>query len=73
MELRSEWDIVPNPNPPQQTNCSDCGIMALKYIECLVSGHDVADLDPERCAIFRRSYCGQLYEYGQKFLDSQSS
>lgn len=65
--LKAVWDVVEFSSPPQQHNGYDCGIMALKYIECLVSGHGVDQLDAERCSVYRRSYCGQLYDYGKKF------
>lgn len=64
--LRKIWEVVEYPSPPQQQNDSDCGIMTMKYIECLVLDHAVEDLNPEHCLIYRRSYWGQLFDYGKK-------
>lgn len=49
-EVKSIWDVVLHPNTPRQTNMSDCGIMTVKFIECLVSGRDVSIIDPQRRA-----------------------
>lgn len=63
--LRSVCDVVENPNTPQLQNSSYCGIMTMKFIECLVSGHSVGELDWKRCTVYMRTYCGQLLEYGK--------
>ncbi|KAH6794486.1 hypothetical protein C2S52_004963 [Perilla frutescens var. hirtella] len=66
-ELRDVWEIISAPDAPQQGNNHDCGIMAVKYIECLASNQDISSVDPERCGIWRRSYCAQLFELGREF------
>ncbi|KAH6763010.1 hypothetical protein C2S52_020443 [Perilla frutescens var. hirtella] len=62
--LKPKWDVVCCTENPNQTNNGDCGIMAMKYMECLVSGQPISSIDPDRCRIFRRSYCAQLYKFG---------
>ncbi|KAH6783737.1 hypothetical protein C2S52_008696 [Perilla frutescens var. hirtella] len=54
--------------PPQQTNDHDCGIMAMKYMECLVSGHDVKVINLDRCDVFRRAYCAKIWSLGEELL-----
>ncbi|KAH6800393.1 hypothetical protein C2S52_000857 [Perilla frutescens var. hirtella] len=54
--------------PPQQTNDHDCGIMSMKYMECLVSGHDVKVINPDRCGVFRRAYCAKIWSLGEELL-----
>ncbi|KAH6793791.1 hypothetical protein C2S52_004268 [Perilla frutescens var. hirtella] len=66
-ELREVWELKSNKEVPQQSNSYDCGIMALKFLECLACGHPLTSIDPGRCDIFRRSYCAQLYELGLEF------
>ncbi|KAH6783956.1 hypothetical protein C2S52_008915 [Perilla frutescens var. hirtella] len=60
LPLRQEWDIEYCTETPQQTNNHDCGIMALKFLECMVSGRKVNNIDPERCGIFRHDYCDKI-------------
>lgn len=67
--IRSVWRHVEHRNTPQQQNGSDCGIMSMKMIECLASGHSVDELDWERFAVYRSTYCGQLFDYGKKCKD----
>ncbi|KAH6757829.1 hypothetical protein C2S52_023266 [Perilla frutescens var. hirtella] len=66
-ELRDVWEIISAPDAPQQGNNHDCGIMAIKYMECLALNQDISSVDPERCGIWRRSYCAQLFELGREF------
>ncbi|KAH6794681.1 hypothetical protein C2S52_005158 [Perilla frutescens var. hirtella] len=54
--------------PPQQTNDHDCGIMAMKYMEFLVSGHDVKVINLDRCGVFRRAYCAKIWSLGEELL-----
>ncbi|KAH6770093.1 hypothetical protein C2S52_014896 [Perilla frutescens var. hirtella] len=66
-ELRDVWELVDCEEAPQQTNNHDCGIMALKFLECLACGEELSIIHPGRCGIFRRSYCAQLFELGRAF------
>ncbi|KAH6794378.1 hypothetical protein C2S52_004855 [Perilla frutescens var. hirtella] len=59
--LQPMWDVVQVRHPLQQPNNFDCGIMVIKYLECLLNGRDVSVLDGERCGIYRRSLCAKLY------------
>ncbi|KAH6825074.1 hypothetical protein C2S53_018453 [Perilla frutescens var. hirtella] len=63
-----EWEVELYKHPPQQTNGADCGVMALKYIECMVSGNIVEYLIPGRCGVFRQSYCGKLHSLGTESI-----
>ncbi|KAH6757448.1 hypothetical protein C2S52_023430 [Perilla frutescens var. hirtella] len=65
--LKPVWDVVQFRHPSQQGNDSDCGVMAIKYMECLVSDFDLSQLTPDRCGIFRRSYCAELFDLGLKY------
>ncbi|KAH6775102.1 hypothetical protein C2S52_012663 [Perilla frutescens var. hirtella] len=66
-DLREVFEVVSVVEAPQQIGNHDCGIMAVKFMECLASNHDMTSLDPARCGIFRRIYCAQLYELGLEF------
>ncbi|KAH6813728.1 hypothetical protein C2S51_022746 [Perilla frutescens var. frutescens] len=46
------WDVEISEKAPQQSNGPNFGIMSLKFMECLISGHDVSVIDPDRCEIF---------------------
>lgn len=63
--LRDRFKVVSYKHPPQQTNCYDCGILVVKFMECLAAGLPLDYIHPERCGIYRRSYCAKLYEYGR--------
>lgn len=67
--LKPTWDLWIDRDPPQQTNGSDCGILAMKYLQCLVSGHPPSILKPTDCNedefsnicyVFRKSFCVEL-------------
>ncbi|KAH6809107.1 hypothetical protein C2S51_026890 [Perilla frutescens var. frutescens] len=60
--LHPMWDVIQVRHPPQQLNDFDCGIMVIKFLECLLCGRDVSVLDAERCSMYRRNYCAKLYE-----------
>lgn len=59
--LKTRWNIIYNKRNPQQSNGTDCGIMAMKFIECLVSANSLYVIKHERCGFFRKVYCAQLY------------
>lgn len=54
------WGVLIFPLPLQQINSTDCGIMTLKYIECLVSCNPVSVVKPDMCGLYRQIYCGQF-------------
>lgn len=60
-----KWSIINFPDTPQQVNGYDCGIMALKMVECLVSGRSLLQIDPFACPEYRDGYCGQLWDLRQ--------
>ncbi|KAH6764993.1 hypothetical protein C2S51_016242 [Perilla frutescens var. frutescens] len=65
--LKDVWDVELSDKAPQQANGSNCGIMSLKFMEFLIFGHDVFVSHPDRCGIFRKAYCSQLYYFGLQF------
>ncbi|XP_057808255.1 uncharacterized protein LOC131022750 [Salvia miltiorrhiza] len=60
------WYVVEYPRPPRQLNQSDCGIMAMKYMECRAFDVPVSKIIPHRCAKFRRRYCAKLFEHSEE-------
>lgn len=58
--LKTQWNIIYNKRNPQQSNDTHCGIMAMKFIECLLTGNSLYLIKPERCGFFRKLYCAQL-------------
>ncbi|XP_057803682.1 uncharacterized protein LOC131019007 isoform X2 [Salvia miltiorrhiza] len=64
--LNYVWDVVEYPNPPRQLNEHDCGVMALKYMECTAFGVPVTKLMAKRCDKFRRRYCAKLFELSEE-------
>ncbi|XP_057808431.1 uncharacterized protein LOC131022905 [Salvia miltiorrhiza] len=61
--LKRVWDLKIHQHPPQQGNTTNCGIMALKYFECLITNRTLKVLHEDHGSEFRRSYCAQLFEY----------
>ncbi|KAH6811874.1 hypothetical protein C2S51_025636 [Perilla frutescens var. frutescens] len=61
---RQVWNLVSIPHLPQQSNGSDCGIMAMKFLECKVSGRHLGLLELDMCGEYRMSYCAELYHLG---------
>lgn len=55
--MKSMRDVIYFPHSPQETNDYDCGVMCIKYIECLVAGNPVSLIDPHRCGVFRQIVC----------------
>ncbi|KAH6762528.1 hypothetical protein C2S52_019961 [Perilla frutescens var. hirtella] len=68
--LKPVWEVFQFRHPPQQLNNNDCGLMTIKFMECLVSGCALSDVDPVRCRTFRLSYCAQLFELGLRLQGS---
>lgn len=61
----TEWEVVLAKAIPQQTNGNDCGIMALKFIECLARGIGVDTIKPWMCGEYRNAYCAQLWSISE--------
>lgn len=56
-----EWPVIqPTDLPQEQTGFNDCGILAVKYLECLTSGYPVGLINPNYCL----NFCAQLYDAG---------
>lgn len=55
------WEIVQFQHPPQQDNDHDCGVMAIKFLECLVSGNPVGIIDPLQTWEYRKTFCVELF------------
>lgn len=60
-----KWSILNHPNIPQQVNGYDCGIMAMKFIECLASGQSMLSIEPLKCGRYRDAYCSQLWDLAE--------
>ncbi|KAH6821065.1 putative lysine decarboxylase family protein [Perilla frutescens var. hirtella] len=67
-----KFEIVVAVDAPQQVNDSDCGIMAMQYIECIVRDHQLSSIIPSLCAFQRKSYCANLFDYGLGILRARS-
>ncbi|KAH6832014.1 hypothetical protein C2S53_000175 [Perilla frutescens var. hirtella] len=63
-DLSEEWPVVLYHGTPKQTNGSDCGIIAVKFIECKVSDNPLDLIVLSKCGDFCQSYCAQLFNYG---------
>lgn len=60
-----EWPVLqPTELPQEQTGINDCGILAMKYLECLTSGYPVGLINPDYSSNFRRYFCAQIYDVG---------
>lgn len=64
--LRDEWEVEIFPNTPRQATLFDCGIMCMKILECLIRGLPLDNFKPDRCGVFRKSYCSQVYAWSQQ-------
>lgn len=69
--LKQKWDLTIYKHTPQQTNLTDCGVLAFKFMECLVTGKAVEVLkgnnnDDKKfsrlCYKFKKSVCVELCE-----------
>lgn len=54
------WTVTPYRHPPNQLNGDDCGVLSIKFVECLASGYPIEDIDPSRCIEMRLRYCAEL-------------
>ncbi|XP_057810722.1 uncharacterized protein LOC131025122 [Salvia miltiorrhiza] len=43
------WRVVKFPKPPRQVNMSDCGVMVMKYMECLAFNVPIQRIIPDLC------------------------
>ncbi|KAH6783947.1 hypothetical protein C2S52_008906 [Perilla frutescens var. hirtella] len=60
--LLDQWPVVSNGDTPQQTNSHDCGIMALKVLECLCVGVPIHVIDPTKCGRYHNDYTAALFQ-----------
>ncbi|KAH6830129.1 hypothetical protein C2S53_017970 [Perilla frutescens var. hirtella] len=58
---KTEWDVISCQNLPQQANCHDCGVMALTYIECLVSNTPMHMIKSRNGPIIHERLCAELF------------
>lgn len=56
--LRSEWDVVPYPNPPIAQSQQDSSVMAIKVMQSLAYDVEPSLLLGNRCDNFRKHLCG---------------
>ncbi|KAH6761932.1 hypothetical protein C2S52_019365 [Perilla frutescens var. hirtella] len=59
--LLDQWPVVSNGDTPHQNNNHDCGIMALKVLECLCAGVPIHVIDPTKCGRYRNDYTAALF------------
>ncbi|KAH6779204.1 hypothetical protein C2S52_010441 [Perilla frutescens var. hirtella] len=59
--LLDQWPVVSNGDTPQQNNNHDCGIMALKVLECLYAGVPIHVIDPTKCGRYCNDYTAALF------------
>lgn len=62
--LRESWDIIIKEDVPQQADGHSCGILCMKFFECITRGIPLNRVIPSRCGVYRRSYCAKLYKWG---------
>ncbi|KAK6153513.1 hypothetical protein DH2020_013152 [Rehmannia glutinosa] len=61
-DVHADWKIARMEHPPQQTNGSDCGVLAIKFMEALAAGRSVAEIDPGMTIQFRQRFCSKLFK-----------
>ncbi|KAH6796481.1 hypothetical protein C2S52_000246 [Perilla frutescens var. hirtella] len=67
--LKSSWELGRYKHPPQQINDADCGVLDLKYLECLLNGRMLSSIHPDRTHEYRKNFYAQLFEYGVKIIE----
>ncbi|KAH6801382.1 hypothetical protein C2S52_001846 [Perilla frutescens var. hirtella] len=68
-ELKCFAENIPRyKHAPQQLNEGDCGVLDLKYMECLLNGSSVNGVSPKRTCEYRRNFCAELFQYGMNML-----
>ncbi|KAH6764244.1 hypothetical protein C2S51_015493 [Perilla frutescens var. frutescens] len=72
-DLKRKWDVVQYKHPPQQLNDSDCRVMSLQYLKCILSGTPLSTVNPSHSLSFWKTCCGQLFEYGLNLLGERSA
>lgn len=58
--LRSQWEVVPYPNPPQALTEVDSGVISLKVMQSLAYGLEPSEVMGVRCDFFRKHFCGSV-------------
>lgn len=56
----NKWELVQYRHPPQQVNSNDCGVMAIKYLECLITANPVDIITPKWSTVFKTAYCVEV-------------
>ncbi|XP_057768065.1 uncharacterized protein LOC130988277 [Salvia miltiorrhiza] len=64
--LKMSWNVVNYSGAPKQVNLSDCGIMAVKFMECRAYNVSVLEINPIRCEDSRKGYCAKLFELSKE-------
>ncbi|KAH6776141.1 hypothetical protein C2S52_013702 [Perilla frutescens var. hirtella] len=67
--LSDQWAVVSNEDTPQQTNSHDCGIIALKILECLCAGVLIHVIDPAKCGQYHNDYSAALFQLTKEIGD----
>ncbi|KAH6837259.1 hypothetical protein C2S53_003046 [Perilla frutescens var. hirtella] len=70
--LLDQWSVVSNGDTPQQNNSHDCGIMALKVLECLCAGVPIHVIDPMKCGRYRNDYTAALFHLTKELGEEEA-
>ncbi|KAH6787286.1 hypothetical protein C2S52_006838 [Perilla frutescens var. hirtella] len=70
--LLDQWPVVSNGDTPQQNNSHDCGIMALKVLECLCAGVPIHVIDPTKCGRYRNDYTAALFHLTKELGEEEA-
>ncbi|KAH6809106.1 BTB/POZ domain-containing protein [Perilla frutescens var. frutescens] len=71
--LGNKFEVLLHEYTPQQENGSDCGVMAVQYVECLIRNRPLSSIVPRLCSYRRNRFCAQLFQFGLKVLGSRSA
>ncbi|KAH6782283.1 hypothetical protein C2S51_007576 [Perilla frutescens var. frutescens] len=67
-----QFTLVLEYNVPQEGNSSDCGIMTLQYIECLLGNRPLSAIIPALCPYRQKVYCCRLFEFRMQVPHTRS-
>ncbi|KAH6800894.1 hypothetical protein C2S52_001358 [Perilla frutescens var. hirtella] len=70
--LLDQWPVVSNGDTPQQNNSHDCGIMALKVLECLCAGVPIHVIDLTKCGRYRNDYTAALFHLTKELGEEEA-
>ncbi|KAH6762120.1 hypothetical protein C2S52_019553 [Perilla frutescens var. hirtella] len=71
--LDDKFEVFLQEYTPQQGNDSDCGVMAVQYVECLIRNRPLSSIVPRLCSYRRNRLCAQLFQFGLKVLGSRAT